>query len=71
MVSVAAKVSLRKEMKVVLKGLTKEARWVVIDHTTRLIYKHLNRKKEIANKSVRWVVTPINTSLSFLLGTLL
>ena len=29
MVSVAAKASLRKEMKVVLKGLSKEARWFV------------------------------------------
>ena len=49
MVSVAAKASLRKEMKVVLKGLTKEARWVVVNRPTQLICKHT---KEIAGQSI-------------------
>ena len=68
MVSVAAKASLRKEMKVVLKGLTKEARWVVVDRPTQLICKHT---KEIAGQSTRFFVIPLNNCYSFLLVSLL
>ena len=65
MVSVAAKASLRKEMKVVLKGLTKEARWVVVDRQTQLIC--LKHTKEIARQSDRFCLSlcSILSSLSF------